>query len=1002
MNNHSIDTEILVIGGGATGTGVARDLAMRGFKTVLVEKADLTHGTTGRYHGLLHSGGRYVVKDPQAAKECIEENRILRKIMPQCIEDTGGFFVLTPWDDPGYIPRFVEGCHKAGIPVESVPITQMLREEPLLNPKISHCYYVPDASADSFLGADLNADSARQHGAQILTYHKVIRLLTDKDQQAGDSPRRVTGALCHDLVKDEDVAIHADMVVNASGAWAGIIAGSASIPLTIISGKGTMVAMNHRIVNTVINRCKMPSDGDIIVPAHTVSVIGTTDVKISDPDHFAIEPWEVHLCLEEGDKLVPGFKDMRMLRAWAGVRPLYQESQVSDTRDVTRAFVLLDHERRDGVAGIVTITSGKWTTYRKMAEVTVDLVCQKLNTQRPCRTHLEPLPDASHGHHTLGGKLARIESDQAYGQLICECELATYADVTHAIVDRQARTIDDVRRDVRLGMGPCQGGFCTYRVAGILHRLASGQTDGSKPRVEETNVALRDFLQERWKGLLPVLWGQQLRQERLDELIYLDVLNADHLPGPLSSRLGPEMYAEPSGLEDKIGIGDLRVRLHPQIPDSGSLSPLPFREGGSGGIGPDILVIGGGLAGLVTAWQAARNGKKIRLVTKGWGTLHWGSGCVDVLGYFPMDNPDPLQSPAAGISKLVRDHPNHPYASVDIDQIETALEAFKAVSAQYGYPLHGDLDRNWLLPSALGTFRPTCLAPETMIAGDLRLSTPMLVVGFEQFNDFYPELIADNIACQGRSARGLTLDIPSLRQKRFVTGRVLASLFESTEFRQEFVSSLKSRLQGISRVGLPAVLGLNKSIEIKRELESQLGLPVFEIPSLSPSISGIRLHNLLVQEVERLGGRVYDGMQALSVGTQGRQVSAVYTEAAARMKPHQAQTYVLATGGLLGGGFQAEYIGRTRESVFDLPLNSPDDRSAWFQDRFLAVQGHPIFQAGPAFAGDFRPLDGEGQLVYENLFLVGGALGNCDPLRERSLEGIALATGYVVGNQISK
>jgi glycerol-3-phosphate dehydrogenase len=302
-----------------------------------------------------------------------------------------------------------------------------------------------------------------------------------------------------------------------------------------------MVAMNHRIVNTVINRCKMPSDGDILVPAHTVSVIGTTDVKISDPDHFAIEPWEVHLCLEEGDKLVPGFKDMRMLRAWAGVRPLYQESQVSDTRDVTRAFVLLDHEKRDGVSGIVTITSGKWTTYRKMAEVTVDLVCQKLSTQRPCRTHLEPLPEASHGHHYLGGKLRRIEADEAYGQLVCECELATYADVTHAIVERQARTIDDVRRDVRLGMGPCQGGFCTYRVAGILHHLASSQANGSKPRVEDTNVALRDFLQERWKGLLPVLWGQQLRQERLDELIYLDVFNADHLPGPQSSRLGPNV-----------------------------------------------------------------------------------------------------------------------------------------------------------------------------------------------------------------------------------------------------------------------------------------------------------------------------------------------------------------------------------------------------------------------------------------------------------------------------
>ena len=990
MNNHSIDTEILVIGGGATGTGVARDLAMRGFKTVLVEKADLTHGTTGRYHGLLHSGGRYVVKDPQAAKECIEENRILRKIMPQCIEDTGGFFVLTPWDDPGYIPRFVEGCHKAGIPVESVPITQMLREEPLLNPKISHCYYVPDASADSFLGADLNADSARQHGAQILTYHKVIRLLIDKDQQAGDSPRRVTGALCHDLVKDEDVAIHADMVVNASGAWAGIIAGTGGIPLTIIGGKGTMVAMNHRIVNTVINRCKMPSDGDIIVPAHTVSVIGTTDVKISDPDHFAIEPWEVHLCLEEGDKLVPGFKDMRMLRAWAGVRPLYQESQVSDTRDVTRAFVLLDHERRDGIAGIVTITSGKWTTYRKMAEVTVDLVCQKLSTQRPCRTHLEPLPDASHGHHILGSRLARIENDQAYGQLVCECELATYDDVKHAIVDRQARTIDDVRRDVRLGMGPCQGGFCTYRVAGILHRLASNKTDGSKPKVEETNVALRDFLQERWKGLLPVLWGQQLRQERFDELIYLDVLNADHLPGPLSSRLGPEMYEISSDKGSGIR-GEPEIAASNQPPLPSPLAPVP-----------DLLVIGGGLAGLVTAWQAARNGKKVRLVTKGWGALHWGSGCVDVLGYFPMDNPDPLQSPAEGITQLLRDHPSHPYALIDLDQIEAALEAFKGLSAQYGYPLHGDLDKNWLLPSALGTFRPTCLAPETMIAGDLRLSSPMLVVGFEQFNDFYPELIADNIACQGRLARGVTLDLPSLHRQRFVTGRVLASMFESDEFRQEFVASLKSRLQGVARVGLPAVLGLNNAVGIKRQLEAQLSLPVFEIPSLSPSISGIRLHNLLVQEVERLGGRVYDGMQALSAGMQGRQVNVVYSEAAARMKPQQARIFVLATGGLLGGGFQAEYTGRARESVFDLPLSSPVDRSAWFQDRFLAAQGHPIFQAGPALARDFRPLDGEGQPVYENLFLVGGALGNCDPIHERSLEGLALATGYVVGNQISK
>src|SRR4030065_2396587 len=124
-----VNTEILIIGGGATGTGLVRDLAMRGFKTILVEKGDLATGTTGRYHGLLHSGGRYVVKDPLAARECNEENQILRRIMPQCIEDTGGFFVLVPGDDPSYASLFFAGCQNAGISVEEISIREMLKEE---------------------------------------------------------------------------------------------------------------------------------------------------------------------------------------------------------------------------------------------------------------------------------------------------------------------------------------------------------------------------------------------------------------------------------------------------------------------------------------------------------------------------------------------------------------------------------------------------------------------------------------------------------------------------------------------------------------------------------------------------------------------------------------------------------------------------------------------------------------------------------------------------------
>jgi glycerol-3-phosphate dehydrogenase len=532
-----LQTEVLVIGGGATGAGIIRDLAMRGFKCMLVEKRDLTHGTTGRYHGLLHSGGRYAVKDPQAARECIEENIVLRRIMPHCIEDTGGFFVVTPWDDPAFGDRFMQGCRETGVPCEEISIGQMLKEEPLLNRGITRCFRVPDAAADSFLATETNAASARHYGAEIRNYHEVKTLLKEND--------RVVGAVCYDLLRDDEVTVYADMVVNASGAWAGKIAGSIGIEVQIIPGKGTMVAIAHRVLHTVVNRCKMPSDGDIIVPVHTVAIIGTTDVRVEDPEHFAIEPWEVQLMLDEGEKLVPGVKEMRILRAWGGVRPLYQETATADTRDVTRAYTLLDHERRDGVQGFITMTGGKWTTYRQMAQVVVDRVCEKLGTQRECRTHLEVMEDPLHhdrrtanSYYYLGSRLAHTEEKDAFGQLVCECELVTYADVERSILQGDAKTIDDIRRDVRLGMGPCQGGFCTYRAVGILHTLRRPPVE----KVEETNVALRDFLQERWKGLTPILWGSQLRQERLDELIYLSVLNADHLPGPPASRFGPALY----------------------------------------------------------------------------------------------------------------------------------------------------------------------------------------------------------------------------------------------------------------------------------------------------------------------------------------------------------------------------------------------------------------------------------------------------------------------------
>src|SRR5438477_10778844 len=101
-----LSTDVLVIGGGSTGAGVVRDAAMRGLSTVLVERGDLATGTTGRFHGLLHSGGRYVVKDPMAGRECYAENVVLRRIAASCIEDTGGLVGTSPIDDPGSAEMF--------------------------------------------------------------------------------------------------------------------------------------------------------------------------------------------------------------------------------------------------------------------------------------------------------------------------------------------------------------------------------------------------------------------------------------------------------------------------------------------------------------------------------------------------------------------------------------------------------------------------------------------------------------------------------------------------------------------------------------------------------------------------------------------------------------------------------------------------------------------------------------------------------------------------------
>jgi len=555
-----LSTEILVIGGGATGLGVARDAALRGFKTLLVEKGDLAHGTSGRYHGLLHSGARYVVRDPRSAEECYRENLILKRLLPSAIEDTGGYFAALPEDPPEYVQPFLDGCRAAGIPAEEIPPALALKEEPLLSPKLARVFRVPDAACDSFDASHALAESIRTAGGEVWTRHKVVGLLREGT--------RVAGAELENVAAAERFALGADLVINCSGAWAGIVAALAGCEVKVTPGKGTMIAMNSRLVNTVVNRLKPPSDGDILVPVGTVAVMGTTEVVVDNPDQYAIDDDEIERLLAEGEKLIPRFREFRVLRAWAGVRPLFRDRPdphpgpppsgkaptgegESNSRLISRAHSVLDHAARDGVEGFISVVGGKFTTFRLMAEETVNLAGRKLGTERKCLTAETPIDPPATNFHTLGERLGEIESGDQ-GGIVCECELVTRPQVEAALRESGSLVLNDLRRDLRLGMGPCQAGFCAYRAAGILHGLtplpAGASPDASRREREEgpgvggevrvINSALIEFLQERWKGLRPVMWGANLRQLELDLNIYRNLLGADRLP----TAREPEIY----------------------------------------------------------------------------------------------------------------------------------------------------------------------------------------------------------------------------------------------------------------------------------------------------------------------------------------------------------------------------------------------------------------------------------------------------------------------------
>ncbi len=522
--------DVIIIGGGATGAGIARDCSLRGIKALLLERSDISTGATGRNHGLLHSGARYAVTDHESAVECIRENMILRRIAAHCVEETDGLFITLPEDGLDYQARFVEACRKACIRADVLDPEEARRLEPAANPALIGAVRVPDGAVDPFRLTSSNILDATAHGAEIRTYTEVRELIREQD--------RIVGVKAYDYRTHAELEFRAQVVVNAGGIWGHGIAAKAGITVNMLPAKGALLIFGHRVNRMVLNRCRKPADADILVPGDTISLIGTTSSKIpyDQIDNMIITPDEVDLLLREGEKLSPLLARTRILRAYAGVRPLVASDDDPSGRTVSRGIVLLDHATRDGMEGFITITGGKLMTYRLMAEWATDLICRKIGNDGKCRTAEIPLPGSTESREEVdrktrnkpiaqrrssiarhGALATRIDgTDSIKNSLVCECEEVSIGEVEYALENLSVNNLVDLRRRTRVGMGTCQGELCACRAAGLM-----GRRDPVCARKAKADLV--SFLNERWKGMAPIAWGDTLRESEYTTWVYESV-----------------------------------------------------------------------------------------------------------------------------------------------------------------------------------------------------------------------------------------------------------------------------------------------------------------------------------------------------------------------------------------------------------------------------------------------------------------------------------------------
>jgi glycerol-3-phosphate dehydrogenase len=371
-------------------------------------------------------------------------------------------------------------------------------------------FWVDDGSIDPFALTLANIEDARSMGAKVRNYCEVVGLELDdysinavrfKDHRSGVIETVTPG-----------------VVVNAAGAWSPGIAAMAGQKLPLRIDKGSLVVLNGRLCRMLVNRLRPPADGDIVVPNHSSTIIGTTSNSVTSPDGNSPTEAEVTFLLRETAKVIPGIASARAVRAYCGVRPLIQAG--GGGRSASRNFKVIDHAST-GIYNLVSVIGGKLTTYRLMAEKISDLAGDKINNHNRCRTAKEvvsemPIIDPVPGIHDLALLRMAKKNGSAYQDIldhcisiprgneeVCTCERVLRGEIQFHLKKGDVRNASDIVKRTRFGMGYCQGSICTL---GLMSAAIGVYKTAPMEYIES-------FLNERSKGASTILVGEQLRQE---------------------------------------------------------------------------------------------------------------------------------------------------------------------------------------------------------------------------------------------------------------------------------------------------------------------------------------------------------------------------------------------------------------------------------------------------------------------------------------------------------